>query len=1234
MRCLVASFCVVGLLPAQNQERPPHTMLFDGVSLAGWRGDPAVWKVKDGCLVGSTVGVDIAANTFLVLDGKEPGDFEFYAEVRLEGDNNSGVQYRSRELPGGGFKVNGYQCDLHPAANYTAMLYDEGGAGIVAQRGQAVAWRDAGREALGGVAAVKAVDLSTWHTLRIVACGDVVWHELDGKVVTVVRDERKDAPRRGVLALQVHRGPAMTVAFRKLALREFPNRDAMAAHVPLPLAYSALLKAQEQKPAASGPVPQWLWDASPGADEELFFRRSFALPAVPAAARLAVSCDNHCRIYVNGAKVGEGDDWAAPIVLDKVPGLVAGDNVLAVHGWNAGGPAALSVRLSWQQDGKEQVLVSDAAWTCSADDPDGWNTAAFAGTGFAKVRVLGALGDVRLPWSGTHGVDALGRGGDPMAPQVALVATDVDYLGGGPSDSVLRLLEVPRSLGSWVALATDAKGRVYAAAQGGGLFRVQPATKAGESSTIERVPVELTGAHGLLWWRDSLYAVVNERNAGLYRLRDTNGDDVLDASELLQKLEGGGEHGPHSVVVSPDGEHLLVVCGNHTKLPPLAASRVPMNFAEDRLQPRLEDPHKYWEGISPPGGWVCQCDADGKNWELITCGFRNPYDIVVLRTGGVVVFDADMEWDLGLPWYRPTRILAVHSGVDYGWRIGSAKWPTDYPEALPAVQDIGPGSPTGMAGVYDGYAQRDHYLALDWTFGVIYRDGTPWLSGAPFPVTDVAVVAGATYVATGGRGLPSTLVRVPSGHNNESPPFIGRRPGPYWQDMDPWRSEDTRTVEATLGGLDGQVAGEALRIAGVHARIALERRPVEQWRAVALAVQPQAPTRSLAGLLALARQGAPDDRAPLLAAIARLPFTALTHLDRIAWLRVHALALMRLGPVDDATRALVAQRLLPLFPTGNERQDADLAELLAYADAPGLLDKLVPALAPLQPSPVPEWARIAERGDVYGDQYGGVIRAMVKAMPPIGQLAIADALRTVKHGWTLEQRRAYFTFLAAARKQKGGASYDGFLKRMIDAAWATCSPAEQQELAALVGMAKADAPKFASTPPKGPGRDWTMADADGIVRDGFAGLDLERGRNLFHAASCASCHYFAGEGGNHGPDLTSLGNKFTARDVLEAIFEPNKVVSDQFTGQVLTKKDGSTLFGHVTKGHHGDVEVYEVMPAAADAQLVRVPVADVQKVEKSPLSPMPADLVDRLSRDELRELVAFLLSRGQGRTGK
>ena len=99
----------------------------------------------------------------------------------------------------------------------------------------------------------------------------------------------------------------------------------------------------------------------------------------------------------------------------------------------------------------------------------------------------------------------------------------------------------------------------------------------------------------------------------------------------------------------------------------------------------------------------------------------------------------------------------------------------------------------------------------------------------------------------------------------------------------------------------------------------------------------------------------------------------------------------------------------------------------------------------------------------------------------VAGLAVAHAEPPPAAAATLDQRRAYFSFLAAARTRKGGSSYDGFVKRMIDAAWATCTPAEQQALAELVGMAKADAPKFVSTPPKGPGKDWQVGDIDGLV---------------------------------------------------------------------------------------------------------------------------------------------------------
>ena len=97
-----------------------------------------------------------------------------------------------------------------------------------------------------------------------------------------------------------------------------------------------------------------------------------------------------------------------------------------------------------------------------------------------------------------------------------------------------------------------------------------------------------------------------------------------------------------------------------------------------------------------PGGWVCKVDPDGKNWELVSMGFRNAYDIAFNREGELFTYDSDMEWDYSLPWYRPTRVCHVVSGADFGYRNGSGKLPTYYLDSLPPVVDIGPGSPTGV----------------------------------------------------------------------------------------------------------------------------------------------------------------------------------------------------------------------------------------------------------------------------------------------------------------------------------------------------------------------------------------------------------------------------------------------------------------------------------------------------------------------------------------------------------
>lgn len=1202
-----APFLLVAAASAQEHEQ----RLFDGRTLSGWDGDPKVWSVEDGRIVGRNDGT-LPGNTFLCFQGEPVADFELSFRVRLEGDNNSGLQYRSQRLPGGGFRVAGPQCDVHASKGYLGMLYEEGGRGITALRGQRVHFDANGNKRVLKDDGAEAADLAQWHALRVVCKGNTVQHFVDGQLAMELADDSGKLAREGFLALQVHGGARMTVWFEDLVLRRLPKVEVALA---TPVA-----------PATSA-GPSWIWDASAEAEEEVFLRRAFALEQTPKSAIVLVTADNHFRLYVNGEKVGEGHAWENPRRFDVLRFLKPGANALALHAWNDGGPGGACAELQWSGEGAARgALATDATWRVSDDDPDGWNTAAFDDAKWQPATAIAALGEG--PWSGTLAADAFGAGIDPDAPQPVETSRDVQV---GADWKVERVLAVPRAFGSWVCLARDDKGRLYASDQQRGLYRVTPAGVDGRTdSRIERVEIDLEGCQGLCWAFGSLYAVVNHGRPGLHRLTDTNGDDLLDRDEWLRPLKGDGEHGPHAVEIAPDGRSLLVLCGNHVLPPEVVSSRVPKPFFEGVLLPGIDDPNGHAVGIRAPGGYVCRVDPDGKEWELYCCGFRNAYDLAVLPSGDVVTFDADMEWDMGLPWYRPTRILQVLSGVDYGWRTGSRKWGADLPDSLPSVCDIGPASPTGMAAFGAGA------LALDWTFGTAYEvalraDGAmlrgtakPFAQGTPLPLADVLVDSskGQVWLLTGGRGLPSRIYRLThaSGSLASEAPVANdaRRARERLEAFH--GKKDEAAIDAAFAFLGD--ADPALRSA---ARIALESQDPAAWRERALAGTGNVWSR-LTALTALARCGGPVDLQPVLQQLARFDYANLDALQRVAWLRVHELAVLGLGPVPEATANELGQRLLGLFPSGDARLDTLLVGLCAHLEAKGLLERAVPMLEELRPSDAPPWAEISTRNA----NYGGAIARMLDDMPPASQIAIAYALRTVKRGWTLDQRRTFFAFLAAARQRTGGASYQGFCKRILEDSAATCTEDEQRELAELLERARAEPKPFVARAPKGPGRAWALDEATAVARRELAQpRDRDSGRNLFHAVGCAGCHRFAGEGSGVGPDLTSLGNKFGAADVLEAILEPSKVISDQFAGAVLTKTDGSTVFGRVAEREVDGQAVYEVVTATAEASIVRVPKAEVKGVAPAKLSPMPAGLVDRLNEQELADLLAYLLSRGR-----
>jgi len=143
-----------------------------------------------------------------------------------------------------------------------------------------------------------------------------------------------------------------------------------------------------------------------------------------------------------------------------------------------------------------------------------------------------------------------------------------------------------------------------------------------------------------------------------------------------------GEHGPHAVAQGPDGR-LYYNNGNHAHLKPPIDPGSPVNVAyEGELLPHYNDSRGHAAGIMAPGGEVLRSDDDGKTWRRVVAGFRNEYDFAFNADGELFTFDSDMEWDVGLPWYRPVRVNHCPIGAEFGWRNGSGKWPVYYFDSL------------------------------------------------------------------------------------------------------------------------------------------------------------------------------------------------------------------------------------------------------------------------------------------------------------------------------------------------------------------------------------------------------------------------------------------------------------------------------------------------------------------------------------------------------------------------
>ena len=1103
--CIFLSLCLGASLHAQE-----FKPIFNGKDLTGWDGNPELWSVENGAITGRTTGPDhLDFNQFLIWQGGEVDNFELKAMVRATG-NNSGIQYRSKELPEvGKWSVGGYQCDVHPKAENNAMIYHEKGRGIVVQNGQSVVADPAGDRWVVAERDPVAVDIADWQEYKIVARGNHISHYINDELTIEFHDyDEANRSLSGLLAIQVHRGPAMEVQVKDIQLKVLPDGGVTDfANADLP---SDAQKIEKRKPAAGK---------------------------------------------------GKGKAKAAPKGKGK-----------------AASPAAKA---------KPKAEAKD-------------NTGARIGQN---------------------------------------LATPVDRIKVPKGFEVELLYSVPgEKEGSWVALCPDDKGRIYASDQYGVLYRFDPPA-AGETldpASIVKVPVDIRAINGMVWSDGALYAGVNDyeriATSGFYKISDSNGDDELDKAELLRAFESKSDHGVHAVVPTPDGKHFYLITGNNAVIEggPVEGtsqnSPVAKIWGDDHLLPRLPDGRGHNRHVLSPGGIVYRISRDGKEFEIFASGFRNIYGGSLNKDGELFTYDADMEYDFNTPWYRPTRVNHVVSGGEYGWRNGAGKYPEFYPDNLPATVNIGPGSPTGTRFGYGAKfpaKYQEAYYILDWSWGKIYavhleEDGSSYsgtkedfITGASLPVTDLMIHPddGAMYFAIGGRKVQSGLYRVPyTGKEDTSPidltPEISEERQLRHQIEKFHGVKDPKAIEVAWGNL-----GHPDHFIRSAARIALEHQPVEQWADKALSEEN--PGSRINALLGLARATgvAPNQRPEsghdideamrdkLFASLLEIDFASLKPQEKIAYVRLAQIILIRFGdPAQETIDALVAQ-LNPAFPAKSFELNWLLCETLAHLQVP---DTAAKGMA--------------------------LINSAERQEP---QMEYARSLRMLKAGWTPELREQQLEWFLKAANYRGGASFSKFIEFIKNDSLATFTDAENETHAELIAKKPEVKSAIENLGAIFAGRTptmWTLEELSEAAETGMTGRDFDNGRKMFSAAACYACHRFGNAGGMNGPDLTGSGGRYSPHDLLDQIINPSKEINEQFAPIVVTKNDGSIVSGVVVnlKGDNVTLNTDLTDPN----QRVNIDRKEVKEMEVSTVSPMPPMLLNMLNEEEVLDLLAYVLSGG------
>jgi putative heme-binding domain-containing protein len=778
----------------------------------------------------------------------------------------------------------------------------------------------------------------------------------------------------------------------------------------------------------------------------------------------------------------------------------------------------------------------------------------------------------------------------------------------------IELLHVARpNEGSWISLVFDPRGRMVIGREDKGLVRLTLASDHRTVSQVETIEDTLLECRGLLFAHDSLYVHANN-SKGLYRLRDTDGDDRFDEVRLLRKTEGGVGHGRNGLALGPDGMIYLAM-GNNVKVSPDCDATSPYrNYANDRLLPCVWNEFLFDSDVVPPCGHIVRTDAEGKSWELFAGGFRNPYGIAFNRDGELFTYDADMEWDAGAPWYRPTCVMHVVAGGEYGWRQETNGWPGHFADSLPRVVDIGLGSPTGVKfgtnSRFPGKYQSALFI-LDWAYGriiAVHLDergasftgrAETFVKGRPLNVTDLDFGPdGAMYFVVGGRRTQSALYRV----SYQAVPSAESHTALHRQAAD-----ESRKLRHSLAEFQASPRPDAIEFAWPHlksddlwirqaARVVIERQPAETWQERALAETD--PMAAGTALIAVARTGPVELRSRLFCRLAQLAASTTDDRQRLILWRALQLAIIRMGQPDPDQGRELATLLGRFYRMESPAPQRELlCELLVALDA--------------------------------SEPVGPTLDLLDAAQTQEERLFYIFALRNVRHGWTLSERERYFHWLKRSEGFQGAQYLQRFLTFIRTDALGSLTKEHRMQLATLIGaLGKSPTVQLVSSPVRPEIRKWTIDELAGALERVGEKRDLARGRQMFAQAQCQRCHRKEGLGLAIGPDLDGVSSRFGRRDLLESIVLPSKVVEEKYRNLVIETESGQVFAGQLAGGDATTLAI--ASDPLEPTELEWIARQSIVTRNSSPVSIMPEGLLNTLTLDEILDLLAYLEA-GDGR---